>query len=29
VTLADLAWGAFVTGVTAAAGHAYARWLLP
>ena len=29
VTLADLAWGAFVTAVTAAAGHAYARWLLP
>jgi uncharacterized membrane protein len=29
VTLADLAWGAFVTGVTAAAGQGYARWLLP
>jgi uncharacterized membrane protein len=29
VTLADLAWGAFVTGVTAAAGRGYARWLLP
>jgi uncharacterized membrane protein len=29
VTLADLAWGAFVTAVTAAAGHAYARWLMP
>ena len=29
VTLADLAWGAFVTGITAAAGRGYARWLLP
>jgi uncharacterized membrane protein len=29
VTIADLAWGAFVTGVTAAAGRGYARWLLP
>jgi uncharacterized membrane protein len=29
VTLADLAWGAFITGVTAAAGRGYARWLLP
>ena len=29
VTLADLAWGAFVTGVTAVAGRGYARWLLP
>jgi uncharacterized membrane protein len=29
VTLADLAWGAFVTGVTAAAGRGFARWLLP
>jgi uncharacterized membrane protein len=28
VTLADLAWGTFVTGLTAAAGWAYARWLL-
>ena len=28
VTLADLAWGAFATGVAAAAGHGYARWLL-
>lgn len=28
VTLADLAWGAFVTGVTAAAAHLYGRWLL-
>ncbi len=29
VTLADLAWGAFATAVAAAAGHGYARWLLP
>jgi uncharacterized membrane protein len=29
VTLADLAWGVFVTGVTAVAGRGYARWLLP
>ena len=29
VTLADLAWGAVVTGVTAIAGRGYARWLLP
>jgi uncharacterized membrane protein len=29
VTLADLAWGAFVTAVTAVAGRGYARWLLP
>jgi len=29
VTLADLAWGAFVTGLTAVAGRGYARWLLP
>jgi uncharacterized membrane protein len=29
VTIADLAWGAFVTGVAAAAGRSYARWLLP
>jgi uncharacterized membrane protein len=29
VTLADLAWGAFVTGITAAAGRGFARWLLP
>jgi uncharacterized membrane protein len=28
VTLADLAWGAFITGATAAAGRGYARWLL-
>ncbi|OFV79466.1 MAG: hypothetical protein A2Y78_04965 [Acidobacteria bacterium RBG_13_68_16] len=28
VTLADLAWGAVVTGVTAIAGRGYARWLL-
>ncbi len=28
VTLADLAWGAFVTGITAAASRGYARWLL-
>jgi uncharacterized membrane protein len=28
VTLADLAWGAIVTGATAAAGWAYARWLV-
>lgn len=29
VTLADLAWGAVVTGLTATAGVAYARWLTP
>lgn len=29
VTITDLAWGVFVTGVTAAAGRGYARWLLP
>ncbi len=29
VTVADLAWGAAVTGATAAAASAYARWLLP
>ena len=28
VTLADLAWGAVVTGVTAIAGRGYACWLL-
>jgi len=28
VTLADLAWGAFVTGLTAAAAWVYARWLV-
>jgi len=28
VTLADLTWGAFITGATAAAGRGYARWLL-
>ena len=29
VTAADLAWGAFATGLVAAAGRGYARWLLP
>jgi uncharacterized membrane protein len=29
VTLTDLLWGAFVTGIVAAAGRGYARWLLP
>ncbi len=28
VTLLDLAWGTFLTAATAAAGWAYARWLL-
>jgi uncharacterized membrane protein len=28
VTLIDLAWGAFLTGATAAAGWAFGRWLL-
>jgi len=29
VTLFDLAWGAVLTGATAVAGRAFARWLLP
>ena len=28
VTLADLAWGAFLTGLTSAAAWVYARWLV-
>jgi uncharacterized membrane protein len=28
VTLIDLAWGAFLTAATSAAGWTYARWLL-
>ncbi|MBP1619290.1 MAG: hypothetical protein H6Q02_57 [Acidobacteria bacterium] len=28
VTLIDLAWGAFLTAATAAAGWTYGRWLL-